>query len=345
MESESNKPPESWSSRLEDAAEWLNEHDASTVLLFVDSRSVQGDSGARLDGALAEVETRRFDNFTPNPSKEALTFALDCVYETQPDAFVAIGGGTAIDLAKISAACYGARVAPGDPFPESFQRPPLLAIPTTAGTGAEATHFAVMYDKGIKQSIAHEQVRPDAAIVDPSLSFTAPRHVAAASGFDALCQAYESLLSRKATPRSKSLATLAHDLLRGSLEAAILERDSQAHTEVARGAYLSGCAIDISFTNAVHALSYPLTSRLGIPHGEALAILFPHVMEALGIHDHVATEIVQLRDRLELPKTVAKEFPPEEFAAEISIQRLENAPGHIDRAGIEWIYRSCIANA
>jgi alcohol dehydrogenase class IV len=258
---------------------------------------------------------------------------------------VAIGGGTAIDIAKIVASCFGAGTSPGDSFPDTFDRPPLLAIPTTAGTGAEATHFAVMYENGIKKSIAHAQIRPDAALVDSSLSFTAPRRVAASSGFDALCQAYESLLSRKATPRSKLLATSALDLLRGGLEAAIIDRNSQAHADVARGAYLSGCAIDISFTNAVHALSYPLTSRLGIPHGEALAILFPYVMDAMGVDDPVATEIVKLRDRLELPKAVEKEFPPEAFAAEISIERLENAPGQIDRAGIEWIYRSCIASA
>jgi alcohol dehydrogenase class IV len=157
----------------------------------------------------------------------------------------------------------------------SPNRIPLAAVPTTAGSGSEATHFAVLFVDQKKYSVAHSTLRPRWAILDPSLTHSAPRRVAAAAGLDALCQSIESLWSLKADSSSVALASEALRLVAGNLFAAVMSREPEAQAKLALGSHLAGRAINRSFTTVCHALSYPLTSQHGVPHGLAAAATLP----------------------------------------------------------------------
>ncbi len=147
---------------------------------------------------------------------------------------------------------------------------PFIAIPTTAGSGAEATQFAVLYVDKTKHSIAHPSIQPDAAIVDPNLTFSVPTRLAASAGLDALSQGIESYWSVNANEQSKEFASQAIRLASRSVVSAITQRDPQACTDISYAALLAGQAINISKTTAPHALSYTLTAHFDIPHGHAV---------------------------------------------------------------------------
>lgn len=194
------------------------------------------------------------------------------------------GGGSAIDAAKSAAALmplpgsvadyfYGKRNIPGKGL---F----FAALPTTAGTGAEITSNAVLRDPetGIKQSLRHPEMAADLAIVDPELTFDCPPGVSAASGFDALTQAIESFLSRKADTFTLPLALQAAQLLFHRLREACAG-DESARTPVAEGSMLAAIAFSGSGLGAVHGIGHPLGSLLGVPHGVCCAVLLPTVLE------------------------------------------------------------------
>jgi len=156
--------------------------------------------------------------------------------------------------------------------PISRSGPPLIAIPTTAGTGSEATHFAVAYVDGEKYSVADASLLPDYAIVDPLLTHSLPAGVTAATGLDAFCQGIESIWAVGATDESIDYATNAVRCALRNLVRATREPTPEARLGMCQSAYLAGKAINISKTTASHALSYPLTSKHRIPHGIAVAL-------------------------------------------------------------------------
>lgn len=200
-----------------------------------------------------------------SPTETTVRPIRDEITDESPEVIVAVGGGATLDAAKIARAGVTA-VTP---------RPRLVAVPTTAGTGAEATHFAVIYIDGVKQSIAGPEVRPDVAVVDHSLLASAPPMVAAAAALDALVQSIESLLSVRATDVSRNAARSALRRLAAMLP------DLDDHQALGLAAFHAGVAIDVSFTGAAHAVSYPFTARAGVPHGIAVGRLIPWVVEAL----------------------------------------------------------------
>ena len=151
-------------------------------------------------------------------------------------------------------------------------RLPLVAIPTTAGSGAEATHFAVVYADGVKKSAAHVSMRPTVAVVDPQLTAQLPATITAHSGLDALCQSIESIWSVKANEESLGYATEALGLVWSHLEQAVNQPTPEYRAAMARGSHLAGQAINITKTTLPHALSYSITTRHGVPHGAAVAL-------------------------------------------------------------------------
>ncbi len=251
--------------------------DCGSVFLVVDERAYR-ESGASglVDPALSSRRVVRFSEFDPNPSIEAAERGCALYREHACDVIVAIGGGTAIDIAKLIAVTtstdrtcreivlYTDRIGP--------KRPSLVAVPTTAGTGSEATHFAVVYVDGIKYSVVHPSVRPDVAIVDPSLTHALPQSITAHTGLDALCQAIESLWSIQSTDESRRLASKALSLAASNIQTAVNDPTPEARSAMAEAAHLAGKAIDISFTTGAHAVSYKLTSDFGVPHGLAVAL-------------------------------------------------------------------------
>ena len=194
---------------------------------------------------------------------------------------IAIGGGHVIDTAKlISTDATGPeeverRLADGIPF---LRIRPLITIPTTAGSGSEATPFAVVYVGGVKHSIDHPTLKPDTALVDPTLLLSLDGRQFALSGLDALAQSIEALLSRRATSESDAYARVALSLAWPALPALQSGRRPAQFRTMAEAANLAGKAIAITRTTAPHALSYYLTARFGVPHGQAIAFSMGHYL-------------------------------------------------------------------
>jgi alcohol dehydrogenase class IV len=156
---------------------------------------------------------------------------------------------------------------------------PLIAIPTTAGTGSEATHFAVVYHDNKKYSVAHKSILPDVAILVNSLTASQPKHLTACAGLDAFSQAIESYWSVNATEESKAYAREAILLLIPNLVQAVNFPNKNNRQAVMKGAYFAGKAINISKTTAAHAVSYAFTTYYGIPHGHAVFLTLPEFFE------------------------------------------------------------------
>lgn len=230
------------------------------------------------DGA---INLGRFSNFSENPYYEEVVEGVDLYKKSNAEIIVAVGGGTAIDLAKLIK--YYAEFDFSDPTEElptvdSVNRDiQIVAVPTTFGTGSESTHFAVMYYQGKKYSVASDDLLPDMILIDESFSATLPKKVKASSCLDALCQAIESLWSKNCTEESAGYAIQAIESIVRYFEGYVTSDFGAAH--VARAANLAGKAINITKTTAPHALSYTLTSDYSIPHGHAVALCIRNVFE------------------------------------------------------------------
>ena len=185
-----------------------------------------------------------------------------------------------------------------------------MAIPTTAGSGSETTCFAVAYYEGKKYSVAHEKILPYCCLVDPALTDELPPLWSACSGLDAFCQAVESMWAVLSTDESVAHAKKAVLLALEHLEAASRSPTRSARDGMSEAAHLAGKAINISRTTASHALSYTMTSNLGIPHGHAVAVTLGAVMAynyGLGEEDcldprgpgHVRTRIEEILELLQ----------------------------------------------
>lgn len=183
------------------------------------------------------------------------------------DAFIAVGGGTVIDTTKLLRSGFPERMVDVDCLP------PFLAIPTTAGTGAEATRFAVYYDHGKKMSADDIRYLPTDVILIPEFAETQTAYQKASTEFDAYAQAVESLWAKGATDESRAYATKALELM--------------TKGEQMLGSYWAGRAIDISRTTAAHAFSYFMTANYGVPHGHAVYMMFQYVCRANGHTEYV----------------------------------------------------------
>ncbi len=217
----------------------------------------------------------RYGGLGSNPNYERVFRAIEDLKNGDFDFIIAVGGGSILDYAKLIA-LY---LANTNKLAENFMdfkelkvQTPLVAIPTTAGTGSEATHFAVLYKDENKYSIATDEILPRHVIVDPVLTYSMSPSLTASTGIDALCQAIESLWAKGATTESKGYAKKALHLIVPNLERAVLSPDAASRKSMAIGAYHAGQAINISKTTGPHALSYQLTNAYGIPHGEAVAM-------------------------------------------------------------------------
>jgi alcohol dehydrogenase class IV len=262
----------------------LSELSARRIYLVADTVAYWA-SGAEVQmaGTFASRELLRFSEFEVNPKSQDVERGVQQVREFRPDVVVGFGGGTAIDLAKLISSL--ARLeSPLDAVitgaaPIDYEKIPLIAIPTTAGTGSEATHFAVVYHEGKKYSVAHPSLLPDFAIIDPVLTFSMPKSLTASTGLDALCQAIESIWAVGTTDESIRFATQSLKVSLKHLECAVRVPTPEARRGMCDAAHLSGKAINISKTTAPHALSYWLTSHYGIPHGVAVAIFLGRMLE------------------------------------------------------------------
>lgn len=232
-------------------------------ILFFTQRALFEKFSNILNLQLRNCNISFYFEMTENPKREEIQKAQNFFAEESFDAIIAFGGGSVIDFAKAFRF-----------FDRRFQTK-LIAVPTTAGTGSEATQFSVVYENGNKTSLDDSLVLPDIALVDSQFSESAPIKVKASCAFDAYCQAIESFWAKKATLTSRRYSLQAINLCRMYLREAVLSEDIFANEQMALAAHLAGKAINISRTTAAHALSYKITSRYGIPHGHAVALSLP----------------------------------------------------------------------
>lgn len=211
-------------------------------------------------GSFNDFQTTHFTDFKPNPLFESVEAGIKFFRENNCDMIIAIGGGSAIDVAK----CVKLYAAQDVPF---------IVMPTTAGTGSEATRFAVIYKNGEKQSIHDLSIIPDAIYLDAEPIKILPSYQRKATLLDAYSHAAESYWSVKATEVSKSFAKEALRIIISLQEKYFAGKTTDAENiSLLYASYLAGKAINISETTAGHAMSYKLTSLFGISHGHAAAL-------------------------------------------------------------------------
>lgn len=312
-----------------------------------------------------------FSGYTPNPTYEQVVDAAHAYRAWGCDSVVSMGGGSAIDVAKCVKLWANlpsdgsGRDADNLRFTDwdtGYSSIPHLAIPTTAGTGSESTHFAVVYVDGVKTSVAHDCIQPDAVLLMPSLLEGLPKYQRKATMLDALCQAIESYWSVSSCEESRGYSKRAIPTI---MEMAIryVDGDDDTLPQMMRAANLAGKAINLTTTTLPHAMSYKLTSLYGLAHGHAVALCMPFAWSILlerggdEVRTHLAAldELVagsyagegagleafcELLHQLELPALPeATEEDLNLLATSVNPQRMLNFPVKLSTVELRNVYR------
>lgn len=236
-----------------------------------------------------KVPMVRFSDFHPNPEYDSVVKGVEVFRNEGCDSIMAVGGGSAIDVAKCIKLYSN---MPGNGENGSFLRHeivpnniPLLAMPTTAGTGTEATRYAVIYYEGVKQSVTSYSIIPQTILMDPNVLRTLPLYQKKATMCDALCHAIESYWSVNSTPESQAFARFALTSVLNNMEG-YLQNTDEGNAGMLMAAHAAGKAINISQTTAGHAMCYTITSMFGFAHGHAAMlcdrVLFRWMVENVG---------------------------------------------------------------
>jgi len=226
-----------------------------------------------------------YTDIIPEPLLETGQQLVDFARNGNYSLIVGIGGGSALDLAKLAAVFLHNEGPLKDYLNLSGSKTiskkgiPKILMPTTSGTGAEVTNISVLALEHTKDVISHDYLIADVAIVDPQLTVSVPPKITAATSADALTHAIEAYISVNANPYSDGLALQSIKLLSGSLREAVSNGDDkQARINMAYGSYLAGLSFFNAGVGAIHALAYPLGGQFHIPHGDSNAVLIPYVM-------------------------------------------------------------------
>ncbi|MET3291889.1 UNVERIFIED_CONTAM: alcohol dehydrogenase class IV [Brevibacillus sp. OAP136] len=345
-------------------------------LIVTDNILIQAGVVAQVE-ALLPMSAGIFSDVNPEPEIEIVDLCLRKIREGNHDGLIAVGGGSVIDIAKAASV-----MATNEGSIEQYvgtnlvKKPglPLIAIPTTAGTGSEVTNISILSDKKeqVKKGIVSPYLLPDVAIVSPLMTLTCPPSVTAASGVDALVHAVEAYISKFASPVTDALAIGAMKLIAVHLPKAYAVPDNIESREVMITASLmAGLAFGNAGVGAVHALAYPLGGRFHMAHGVSNSLLLPYVMKwnkiacleklrdvavALGENvnglnaDQAAEAAIEAMTRLcryvDIPQSLREFNIPEsaivEMAEEATKQTrlLKNNPRTLRKKDIEDIYRA-----
>jgi len=232
-----------------------------------------------------DVAYEVYSDISSEPTAPDVDRIISIARKFKPDSVAAIGGGSVLDIGKLCSVLIKSDLMvedllSGAPVPE--HKIYTVLIPTTSGTGSEATKNAIISipSRAVKEVVIDERLLPDLVLLDPVLTITMPSMITATTGIDALCHALEGLLSKRANQMSDMLALEAIRLITGSIRVATDDPDNlETRTNMLLAAYYGGICITLAGTNAVHALSYPLGALFHIPHGLSNAILLPLVIE------------------------------------------------------------------
>lgn len=322
-----------------------------------------------------------FSDFTPNPVYEDVCKGIDLFQITKCNCILAVGGGSAIDVAKCIKLAILAQEGNTAIIPPLVSQRlsidgakiPFIAIPTTAGTGSESTHNAVMYYEGAKQTVTNDGVLPDYAILEPSVLKTLPLYQKKCTMMDALCQGIESWWSVNSTEESYEYSRKTVELIMANWRKYIFENDDEAAAQIMLAANYGGRAINITQTTAAHAMSYKITSLYKFPHGHAVSVCLPEIWEHMighlnncidkrgqdylvGIFNDISKSIgcvspVQaislFRKMMEdmnlyYPVSKNKEEELEVLSASVNPVRLKNNPVKLDDDSIKGLYEIII---
>jgi len=356
---------------------YLEENSIKNILLVCDSSL----KFLKIDGYFKSlkdrtgVEVAYFSDFQPNPLYESVVEGVKLFHDKKCEAIFAVGGGSAIDVAKCiklySNMDHTQNYLKQEIVPNDVK---LLAIPTTAGTGSEATRYAVIYFEGVKQSVTDYSIIPSTVVMDASALSTLPAYQKKATMMDALCHAIESFWSMNSTDESKQYSKQAIELILGNMDAYQAGDDSKNEIML-KSANIAGKAINITQTTAGHAMCYKLTSLYGIAHGHAAALcvakLWPYMVEHLdkcidsrgqeylnGIFSEIASAmgcvtvqdaIVKFQgivDSLGLGAPEMKdESDYEKLRTSVNPVRLKNNPVGLDEDAIDGIYHEIFRGA
>ena len=305
-----------------------------------------------VDPALAAIkeagaEAHLFDNIPAEPSYIQVQEVVDEVTGTGTELVVAVGGGSVMDTAKLACVCAGAPYTVHDLLKDPARARKQLhcvAVPTTAGTGAEATINAIVAvpEDEVKIGIVNDAMMPDVVLLDVRMVQNLPRSIAAATGVDAMCHAIECFTCKKANPFSDTFALEAFDLIINNIEHACDSKDDlEAKRAMQIAALYGGIAITASGTTAVHGLSYPLGGKYHVPHGVSNAILLSPVMHfnEPAIRDRLAAaydHAIKGDAKTEEEKSAAVIKRMDEIVEHLDIPKTLDALGVHD-APIDWL--------
>ncbi|NLB34311.1 MAG: phosphonoacetaldehyde reductase, partial [Elusimicrobia bacterium] len=236
----------------------------------------------KVDKLLSGIEVKRHSDFTANPKFSDIKKILSEFRDFNPDMLIAIGGGSVIDTAKLLSVfpddeetCF--KIIKGE-LPVPVRTLPFVAVPTTAGSGSEATKFAVVYDNFTKYSVSSDNVLPDIVILDATLTQSLTKKQRLISAFDAFSQAVESYWALRSTEESRAYSKESIELIISIYDRLIDQPSIEDLEKMLYASFLAGKAINISTTTAPHAASYTLTSKHNIPHGYAVILTLPYFL-------------------------------------------------------------------
>ena len=318
-----------------------------------------------------EIKVVKFSNFKPNPLYESVAKGVDAFHKEGCDAIFAVGGGSALDVAKCIKLYLNmddsTNYLEQDIVPNDVK---LMAMPTTAGTGSEATKFAVIYYEGVKQSVADDSCIPSVVVFDTSALETLPDYQKKSTMLDALCHSVESFWSVNSTEESREYSKQALKLILENKDS-YLNNDSSTNEKMLEASHIAGKAINITQTTAGHAMCYKLTSLYGIAHGHAAALcdskLIPFMINNLDsciddrgqeylsdifdemaktfdceTRDEMAKKFAKIVDDLDLPKPSARAEDIAELVSSVNPTRLKNHPIKLTEETIDMLYHQIL---
>lgn len=276
---------------VEEIPEILKSQEKERVLLIAGKNVRANGLTARLEKSLEEngIKFTIYDGTVPNPTSDNVEEAVSLYKSNDCQAIIALGGGSAMDCAKV----VGARVVcPNKPLNKMAglikicrKIPLLIAIPTTAGTGSETTVASVIVDSDThhKYVINDFCLIPKYAVLDPEITVGLPKQLTATTGMDALTHAVEVYVGRSMTKESKAAAEEAVKLIFENLEKAYADgTDLEARRNMLHASYLAGTAFTKSYVGYVHAVAHTLGGKYGVAHGLANAVILPYILRAYG---------------------------------------------------------------
>ena len=279
--------------RVEELGKWTSDYGKKAFIVY--DPFLKGTKlPVTIKADLAEngVSSIEFFDVVPNPRHTTMDRGVKICLDNECDVVIGVGGGSAIDSAKaiaLAAKHGGSAWDYTERYfePENVRRPttkglPILTVPTTAGTGTEATHVSVVnnHDLRMKCAIINENIYPDVSIIDPELMVTVPKKVSAHTGVDTFAHAFESYISKGATEWSRMLAKRSMELFAQSIRAAVNEpKNIDARAQMALSCTLAGAAFVQSGLALPHAIGQPVSAITDAPHGATLAVCLPVIIK------------------------------------------------------------------